>query len=236
SLLLQVARLESAAAGAAPVPLVVSLVQITIIGFEIAATVYLALRLAASGVRWLGRAAGGTPVARVRGLVVAGVAVAALVALWSPVVLRAADQNIAGMAIVGVNQRDHVDGPISYDRSPPAGGNHAPVWQNCGFYAAAVPSERAVHSLEHGAVWITYGPGLPGADVDKLRGLAGQSYVLVTPFAQNPSPVVATAWGRQLLLQNANDPRLDQFVRAFRAGPQAPERGQPCSGGSSATQ
>ena len=34
-------------------------------------------------------------------------------------------------------------------------GEHNPVWQNCGFYNKPVRDESAVHSLEHGAVWIT---------------------------------------------------------------------------------
>jgi len=54
--------------------------------------------------------------------------------------------------------------------------------------------------------------------------------LIVSPYANLDAPVVATAWGRQLQL-TANDPRLRQFIQAYRQGPQAPERGGPCSGG-----
>jgi hypothetical protein len=55
--------------------------------------------------------------------------------------------------------------------------------------------------------------------------------VLVSPYPDLPAPVVASAWGKQLQLDSANDPRLEQFVSAFREGPQTPEPGAPCTGG-----
>src|SRR5215208_5439695 len=54
--------------------------------------------------------------------------------------------------------RDHVRGRINYPQNPPVGGPHNPVWQKCGFYSKPVRNEHAVHSMEHGAVWITYRP------------------------------------------------------------------------------
>jgi hypothetical protein len=47
---------------------------------------------------------------------------------------------------------------VDYPQSPPVGGPHNPIWQNCGFYSKPVRDEYAVHSMEHGAVWITYSP------------------------------------------------------------------------------
>lgn len=130
----------------------------------------------------------------------------------------------------------HTTGPVTYAENPPVGGQHNPVWQNCGFYASPVANENAVHSLEHGTVWITYKPDLPQDQIDTLQALAeGQTYILVSPVANLPTPVVASAWGRQLLLDAADDPRLEQFIRQFRLGPNAPEPGAPCTGGTSAT-
>lgn len=130
----------------------------------------------------------------------------------------------------------HSSGPVTYTENPPAGGVHNPTWQNCGFYAAPIPNETAVHSLEHGAVWITYQPDLPQEQVDVLRNLAqNQSYILVSPIEGIPTPVVASSWGRQIQLESATDPRLDQFVRSFRLSPLAPEPGAACAGGTSET-
>jgi hypothetical protein len=125
----------------------------------------------------------------------------------------------------------HVQPPISYAQIPPVGGDHAPVWQNCGFYDTPIASETAIHSLEHGAVWITYQPNLPNEQIGVLRDLARQPFVLVSPFPDLPIPMVASACGRQLRLDSATDPRLAQFLGAFRNGPQTPEPGAPCTGG-----
>ena len=128
--------------------------------------------------------------------------------------------------------RNHVEGTVSYPQNPPVGGDHNPVWQNCGFYSSPVQNEHAVHSMEHGAVWITYQPDLPSDQVEVLRNLAhDNTYILVSPYPDLPTPVVASAWGKQLQLDSANDPRLEQFVSAFKEGPQTPEPGAPCTGG-----
>ena len=89
---------------------------------------------------------------------------------------------------------DHVKGSVDYKQIPPVGGDHASIWQNCGFYSEPVRNETAARSMEHGAVWITYRLGLPTEQVDKLRELA-----------------------------------------TFRQGPQTPEPGAPCTGGTSKT-
>jgi hypothetical protein len=126
----------------------------------------------------------------------------------------------------------HTEGDVDYAQSPPVGGEHNPVWQNCGFYNKPVTDELAVHSLEHGAVWITYSPDLPQDQVDQLRDLAqSQTYVLVSPYPDLDSPVVASAWGKQVKLEGADDPDLERFVRAYSQGPQTPEPGAACTGG-----
>jgi hypothetical protein len=130
----------------------------------------------------------------------------------------------------------HSDGPVEYAEHPPVGGVHNPVWQNCGYYAVPVPNETAVHSLEHGAIWITYQPDLPTEQVQRLKELAeSQSHILVSPMDDLPSPVVASAWNHQLQLESADDPGLEQFIRLYRLSREAPEPGAACAGGSSAT-
>jgi putative peptide zinc metalloprotease protein len=137
-----------------------------------------------------------------------------------------------GVQSFEVLERNHVAYAVDYPQTPPVGGNHAPIWQNCGFYAEPVADETAVHSMEHGAVWITYQPDLPQSQLESLQQLArGQSDVLVSPSSDLPTSVVASAWGRQLQLESVDDARLKQFVLASRNGDQAPERGGPCSGG-----
>jgi hypothetical protein len=169
----------------------------------------------------------------------AGVVAIAVIAIAAYVILSRKD---AVPAVVGDIQtysdlsRQHTSDPVSYAQHPPVGGAHDPVWQNCGYYATPVRNENAVHSLEHGAIWITYRPDLPQAQIDTLKALAeSQTYILVSPMADLPAPVVASAWGKQILLDSADDPRLDEFIRSFRMDPKGPEPGAPCTGGTSAT-
>ena len=132
---------------------------------------------------------------------------------------------------------EHTSGDVDYEQSPPAGGEHNPVWQNCGYYDSPVRDETAVHSQEHGAVWVTYSPDLPQDQVTQLRDIAeSQSYVLVSPYPDLESPVVASAWGKQVSLDGADDPDLENFIQAYQQGPQTPEPGAICTGGTSATQ
>jgi hypothetical protein len=131
-----------------------------------------------------------------------------------------------------VTSANHVPGRVDYPQTPPVGGDHNAVWQNSGFYSEPVVSELAVHSMEHGAVWVVFRPSLPADQVGVLRQLARRPYVLVSPWPDEaiPSPVVASAWGLQLRADSATDPAVAAFVQAYANGPQTPEPGAPCTG------
>ncbi len=131
---------------------------------------------------------------------------------------------------------EHTQGDVDYDQTPPTGGEHNDIWQNSGFYEEPVRDENAVHTLEHGAVWITYSPDLPQDQKDQIRQLVeGQTCMLASPHPDLQAPVVASAWGKQLTLESADSPDLEQFVRAFRQGPQTQEPGATCTGGTADT-
>lgn len=128
--------------------------------------------------------------------------------------------------------QNHVETQVAYEQMPPVGGDHLPTWQNCGFYEAPITDEAAVHSLEHGAVWVTYDPELPAEQVEQLRTLADENaYLLVSPMEDLPSPVVASAWGIQLQLDSVDDERLPVFLVKYLQGEQTLEPGASCSGG-----
>ncbi len=95
----------------------------------------------------------------------------------------------------GVASQHDAEQPILYEQVPPLGGWHRPAgaWQNCGFYNEYIENERGVHSLEHGAVWITYDPELPQDQIDILESKAdSSSKVLVSPYPGMDVPVVAS--------------------------------------------
>ena len=144
----------------------------------------------------------------------------------------AASGPISGLVTYQNLARGHVDGPVRYEQTPPAGGDHSAAWLNCGIYNEAVPNENAVHSLEHGAIWITYQPDLPASEVAVLANdVRNQPYGLLSPYPDLPSPVVATVWGVQLKLQDANDPRLKSFIDEHADASTAPEPKGECTGG-----
>jgi hypothetical protein len=129
----------------------------------------------------------------------------------------------------------HVAGSILYAENPPIGGQHNVVWQNCGIYDAPIHNEHAVHSLEHGAIWITYRPDLAADQVQKLRALAADDYLLLSPYPGLPYPIVASAWNHQLTFERADDPGLPAFIARYKNNPETtPEFGAPCAGGTRA--
>jgi hypothetical protein len=128
---------------------------------------------------------------------------------------------------------NHKAGKLSYAVSPPVGGDHNPTWQNCmgDVYKAPIANEHAVHSLEHGAVWITYDSKLDSKQVAKLaERVTGREYMLMSPVDNLGSPISLQAWGYQLKVDNADDSRIDAFIRALRKN-DSQEQGAACSGG-----
>jgi hypothetical protein len=148
----------------------------------------------------------------------------------TPEALTRAPEALTGLERFENLAGDHVSGPVSYPQTPPVGGPHNPFWQNCGIYAEPVPNEQAVHSLEHGAVWITYRPDLATDQVDLLRDLVrGNDHALLSPYPDLPAAVVASAWGAPIKLDGAEDPRLPVFFNRFLNNPEAPEPGASCA-------
>lgn len=130
--------------------------------------------------------------------------------------------------------QQHKPGDLTYPMTPPAGGPHHDTWQNCtgDVYTTPIPDEQAVHSLEHGAVWITYAPDTASSDVAKLAGkVKGQDYLMLSPHPDQEKPISLQAWGYQLQLDKADDERIDTFIAKYRKEASM-EPGAPCSGGS----
>jgi hypothetical protein len=142
-----------------------------------------------------------------------------------------APADIPGVAFERAPGRNHRQGHIDYPgKHPPSGGDHNAVPLTCGFYDQQPPDENAVHSLEHGAVWIAFDPKTSASDVSVLKAFAQLDHVIVSPYAGMSAPITVVAWEHRLELQSVTDPRLKQFVDEFRNGSTAPERGGACRG------
>ncbi|MFD8061453.1 DUF3105 domain-containing protein [Streptomyces cyaneofuscatus] len=130
--------------------------------------------------------------------------------------------------------REHVATKVDYPMNPPVGGDHNQVWMNCNadVYTAEIPKENAVHSLEHGAVWVTYNDKAPEADVKALTDkVKSTPYSFISPVKDQKEPLMLSAWGKQVTVESASDSRVGQFFSKYVQGPQTPEPGAACTGG-----
>jgi Protein of unknown function (DUF3105) len=112
--------------------------------------------------------------------------------------------------------QEHVTTPVDYTESPPVGGPHDGFWADCtgSVYDVDIRHENAVHSLEHGAVWITYNPDeVSDADVAKLADLVdGVSGRMLSPYEGLDAPISLQSWNHQLKVDSADDERIAQFA------------------------
>ncbi|GGV14667.1 DUF3105 domain-containing protein [Streptomyces griseoflavus] len=130
--------------------------------------------------------------------------------------------------------RNHVTKAVDYPATPPVGGDHNPVWMNCDgdVYPDEINNTNAVHSLEHGAVWVTYNGDAGKADVDALSAKVKKTpYTFMSPVDGQKEPLLLTAWGHQRAVTGADDPAVDAFLQKFVQGEQTPEPGAACTNG-----
>ena len=103
--------------------------------------------------------------------------------------------------------------------APPTGGPHYAPPQALGIYDSPVPDGNAIHSLEHGIVWISYHPDkVDAAGVQRLRDLVKQyaNDVILAPRADNATAVAAASWGRLLKQDNLDTDELKRFITTNR--------------------
>jgi hypothetical protein len=186
---------------------------------------------------------------RIITITVSAVVVAGLVAFGAVILNKESDQKEQAQAaakapVKGEKSwdveklgRNHVTEPVTYPMKPPVGGDHDQVWMNCdrNVYKDAIPDMNAVHSLEHGAVWVTYNDKASDADIKALSDKVGKtSYTLMSPYKDQAGTIMLSAWGKQLTVEKASDPRVDQFLTKYVQGAQTPEPGAACTGGTDA--
>lgn len=171
---------------------------------------------------------GGTAAVAVIGLVAASI-------IFAPPAPQQYQAGSEGAVIEGVEEyshvTEHVEGPVEYEQTPPAGGEHNAIWLNCAVYTEPVPNENAVHSLEHGAIWVTYNPDdIAGGDLDTLKATLPSSYVILSPYPDMDTPIAISGWNHQLKVDSADDARLGEFFEEYWRSQNVPEPNASCSG------
>ena len=179
------------------------------------------------------------------GIIVAaatGVAILVLAVVLGPMVVdQATEANIppapTGPNLASVDLREdipnsEVSADIDYPEVPPDGGDHDKQWLSCGLYTKAVREENAVHSLERGAVWITYDPEeISRKQAKAMFDQLPEDKGIVSPYVGLPGNVVLSVWGAQLQLLSPDDPRFDLFLEEYGDGHLAPEPDAGCADG-----
>lgn len=141
---------------------------------------------------------------------------------------------IAGVQVYDYAKgQGHVPTPVDYQESPPVGGEHDGEWADCTgtVYTVDIRNENAVHSLEHGALWITYDPErLSDDDIATLSDLVdGTSGRMLSPRPGLGAPITLQSWNNQLTVESATDPRIRKAADFLTFNPDTtPELGATC--------
>ncbi len=103
-----------------------------------------------------------------------------------------------------------------YSSNPPTSGPHWVAPAECKIYTAEVPDEAAVHSLEHGAVWVSYkdkdNKELVQQLTDSIDGESGK--LILSPRSKNDSPIALASWGRLQKLGSFEAEKISSFISA----------------------
>ncbi|MGI8723399.1 MAG: DUF3105 domain-containing protein [Geodermatophilaceae bacterium] len=145
-----------------------------------------------------------------------------------------APEDIEGISIATYASQKHVSEDQTYEESPPVGGLHDIEPADCDgtVYDQQIREENAVHSLEHGAVWITYNPDeISDDDLAVLSDyVTGQGYMMLSPYAGLSSLISLQSWNHQVFVDAVDDPRINEFVQLLRQNPAThPEAGATCT-------
>lgn len=112
----------------------------------------------------------------------------------------------------------HVEEAVTYRSNPPTSGNHFPVPAEDGAYTEPPQTERGVHTLEHGRIWIQFAPTLPQPQIDTLFAVFSEDpyHMVIAPNGTKMKARVAvTAWEHVLTCEKVDAGVVDA-VRSFR--------------------
>ena len=102
----------------------------------------------------------------------------------------------------------------AYNSNPPTSGWHyGDGVGGAGIHDTEIPDELLVHSLEHGAVILSYNASLPASDVEKLKQIFRQTTGkgIMVPRSNLDAPIALTSWGRLLKLQSIDEKTIKAF-------------------------
>ena len=83
-----------------------------------------------------------------------------------------------------------------WNTDPPTSGPHYPEPAVYGEYDTALKIAQVVHNLEHGAIFVLYGPQVPAATVQELRDFYNEDTrgLLLAPYPKLGAKIALGAW------------------------------------------
>lgn len=116
--------------------------------------------------------------------------------------------------------RQHVPGhtkSFKYNTVPATSGEHSNQTVIYGAYDEPISELNYVHNLEHGAVGMFYGPGVPQETIAAMQEYYAKdpNGLILAPDARLGDQVALTAWTQIAKGKNFTDEVADAFVKAF---------------------
>ncbi len=153
--------------------------------------------------------------------VIGGIALVTLVILVRGVYILVKQDEKARRPLLGDEIKIQGSGHISpgaqhepYNSNPPTSGPMYEEVGGAGIHDQEVPDEKLVHSLEHGAVVVSYKADLSKDQIDQVKSIydsVGGRKILV-PRKNLDVPVALTSWGRLMKLQTIDANQIKAFM------------------------
>ena len=132
------------------------------------------------------------------------------------ILIKNVDKTIPGesVPILGSNHIQTGAEHEEYNSNPPTSGSHyaqAPGW---GIYSEELEDEQAIHSLEHGGIWISY-KNLDEPSIEKLENIAKKfsKRVILSPREENDVSISVASWGRLMKLDEIDVDLIEDYIR-----------------------
>ncbi len=125
---------------------------------------------------------------------------------------------------LGANHITQGDKVTTYNSNPPTSGPHWPSPAECKVYNEEVPDEAVVHSLEHGAVWVSYKDIEDKDLVSKLEEIVNKNpgKILLSPRSSNDANIALASWNRLLKIEQFDENQISEFIKSNRSNSPEP--------------
>jgi len=124
-----------------------------------------------------------------------------------------------------IEGREHVPigTSVDYQTNPPTSGNHLAQPKEWGIFTNEIDDMQAVHSMEHGGIWISY-QDINEEEIAVLEDIGKQNSqsTLVSPRSGNDNKIVVASWGKVMRLEIVDKALIQKYIDTYKN--QSPEK------------